>query len=61
MGAHSTRCITRKQAEQIAREKLENLHRMTDSDLESLVDTLWYKDLYNCIIVPEGDPEAEEW
>ena len=54
MGAHSTVSITRKQAESMAKEKLENLHRMTDKDLEDLIDVLWDSQLLNCIIVPEG-------
>ena len=59
MGAHSTISITRRRAEEIIREKLENLHRMTDQDLERFIDVLWDKALHNCVIVPEGMQDDE--
>ena len=61
MGVLSTRHITREQAESIIKEKAAALHRMTDSELESWIDTIWYDDLYNCGIVDKDNPLAEDW
>jgi len=54
MSAHSTVQISRSRAEEIVREKLENLHRMTDREIEQFIDVLWDPELLNCVIVPEG-------
>ncbi len=51
MGACSTKHITRDQA-------LEVIHNWakyaSNKDLEDLIDTIWAKALYNCLIVPKG-------
>ena len=54
MSAYSTININREQAEAIVKEKLENLHRLTDEELGNFIDVLWDRQLLNCLIVPKG-------
>jgi len=52
MGAHSTLMITRSKAKAFIINKVTN--GLSDKEIESIMDSMLYDRLYNCMIVPDS-------